>query len=242
MAEPRRLRAPARLRAVLLDIDGTLVDSNDAHARAWEEVFRRHGRDVPYDAIRDAIGKGGDKLVRELAHLDDDEGEGAAIADERKALFQERFLPHLRAIAGARALVERLLAEGLVLGVATSASDEEVGGLLRVAGVDDLLRLRTSADDADRSKPDPDIVNAALGRVSARADETILLGDTPYDVEAAVRAGVAPVGVESGGWRAADLAPAIAVYRDAADLLARFDASPFAASPPSRRAPVGRTG
>jgi len=225
--------SPVRLRAVLLDIDGTLVDSNEAHARAWHEVFARHGRDVSLDAIRDAIGKGGDKLLRELGHLDD---ESEAIAEERKALFKTRYLPQLRGFPGARGLVERLLAEGLKVGIATSASESEVEALLRVAGVADLVKIRTSADDAERSKPDPDIVIAALDRVDVAAEDAILLGDTPYDVAAANRAGASAVGVESGGWSAADLQPAIAVYRDVGDLLARFDASPFAGIRPSRRA------
>lgn len=227
---------PVPLRAVLLDIDGTLVDSNEAHARAWHEVFARHGRDVSLDAIRDAIGKGGDKLLRELGHLDDESDEGEAIAEERKELFARVHLPRLRGFPGARPLVERLLAEGLQVGIATSASESEVEGLLRVAGVEDLVHLRTSADDAERSKPDPDIVIAALHRVGVKAAEAILLGDTPYDVAAANRAGASAVGVESGGWRAADLQPAIAVYRDVDDLLARFDASPFARRSASRRA------
>lgn len=227
---------PVRLRAVLLDIDGTLVDSNEAHARAWHEVFARHGRDVSLDAIRDAIGKGGDKLLRELGHLDDESDEGEAIADERKELFKSRYLPQLRGIPGARPLVERLLAEGLRIGIATSASESEVEALLRVAGVEDLVPIRTSADDAERSKPDPDIVIAALHRLRVEANEAILLGDTPYDVAAANRAGAAAIGVESGGWQAADLQPSLAVYRDVGDLLARFDASPFARRPASRRA------
>ena len=228
--------SPVRLRAVLLDIDGTLVDSNEAHARAWHEVFARHGRDVSLDAIRDAIGKGGDKLLRELGHLDDESDEGEAIAEERKALFAASYLPQLRGFPGARGLVERLLAEGLKVGIATSASESEVEALLRVAGVADLVKIRTSADDAERSKPDPDIVLAALHRAGVKAAEAILLGDTPYDVAAANRAGASAVGVESGGWSAADLQPAIAVYRDVGDLLARFDASPFAGIRPSRRA------
>lgn len=217
-----------RLRACLLDIDGTLVDSNEAHARAWQEVFARHGRTVTLDAIRDAIGKGGDKLLRELGRVDDESDEGEAMSAERKALFKERYLPALQPFPRTRELVERLLAEGLRVGIATSASSSEVEGLLRVARVDDLVKVRTSADDAERSKPDPDIVIAAVGRLGVRASEAILLGDTPYDVAAAERAGARAVGLQSGGWSPADLEPALAVYRDVADLLDHFDASPFA--------------
>jgi HAD superfamily hydrolase (TIGR01509 family) len=225
-----------RLRAVLLDIDGTLVDSNEAHARAWHEVFARHGRTVAIDAIRDAIGKGGDKLLRELGRIDDESDEGQVMSEERKALFKARYLPRLQPLPGSREIVERLLEEGLLLAIATSASSAEVDGLLRVARVDDLVALRTTADDAERSKPDPDIVVAALGLLGVQADEAILLGDTPYDVAAAERAGSKAVAVRTGGWSPADLVPALAVYRDLPDLLTRFDDSPFAVRAGRRRA------
>jgi HAD superfamily hydrolase (TIGR01509 family) len=223
---PRPSRAD--LRAVLLDIDGTLVDSNDAHARSWHEVLSRHGRAVPLQAVRDAIGKGGDKLLRELGRLDDESEEGKAIIAERKELFTRRWVPELRPFPDVRALVQRLKARGLRIAVATSASEEEAKTLLDIAQVSDLIEESTSSDDAERSKPDPDIVQAALLALDLAPQEAILIGDTPYDVAAAHRAGVAVVAVESGGWKPADLAPALAVYRDAADLLARFDSSPFA--------------
>lgn len=217
-----------RLRAVLLDLDGTLVDSNEAHARAWHEVFARHGRTVAIEAIRDAIGKGGDKLLRELGRFDDESEEGHAMSEERKELFKARYLPTLQPLPGSRQIVERLLDEGLLLAVATSATSAEVDGLLRVARVDDLVTLKTTADHAERSKPDPDIVVAALGLLGVQPDEAILLGDTPYDVAAAERAGSKAVALRTGGWAPADLAPALAVYRNLPDLLAHFDDSPFA--------------
>jgi phosphoglycolate phosphatase-like HAD superfamily hydrolase len=120
--------------------------------------------------------------------------------------------------------------DGLRLVVATSAEEDEMNALLEITGGSEFFDRATSSDDADRSKPDPDIVQAALRKARCAPHESVMLGDTPYDVEAASAAGVRAVGLRSGGWSDEDLRGAIAVYADAADLLARYDASPFARS------------
>ena len=182
---PTAPRTPGRaLHTVLLDIDGTLIDSNDAHARAWVEALAAHGYVVPFQQVRPLIGMGGDKLLPELTGLDPESGEATRIGETRGEIFLRRELPALRATPGARALLERLRSLGLDLVVATSAKADEVRALLEQAGVADLIEAAASADDAERSKPDPDIVQAALRTVRRPASHSLMIGDTPYDVEA----------------------------------------------------------
>ena len=217
-------------RAALLDVDGTLLDSNDAHASAWVDVLREEGIEVEQARVRRMIGMGGDKVLPELTGIEKESPRGERISERRSAIFRERYLPTLGPFPGARALLERLRAEGWTLTIATSAAEDELQGLLERAGVADLVRRRTTSDDAENSKPDPDIVEAALERAGATAAEAIMLGDPPYDVEAALRAGVRVIALRSGGWDDASLRGAIAIYDDTADLLTRFDRSPYAAA------------
>ena len=222
-------RAPgAALRTVLLDIDGTLIDSNDGHARAWVGALRAHGYVVPFERVRPLIGMGGDKLTPALTGLDPKSGEAERISETRSELFLEQELPTLQPTRGARPLLEHMLGLGLELVVATSAKEDEVRSLLERAGVSDLIQLASSADDAERSKPDPDIVQAALRLSRSQVAHSALIGDTPYDVEAAARARVPAIALRCGGWwDDAALAKATALYDDPADLLAQFDDSPL---------------
>jgi HAD superfamily hydrolase (TIGR01509 family) len=217
-------------RGVILDVDGTLVDSNDAHAHAWVEAFAERGFAVSFSAVRRLIGMGGDKLIPAATGHEEDETPVAGIGERRTAIFRERWLPTVRALPGSRALVAALAARGLGLVIGTSAKKDELAPLLAIAGVDDLVPLRTTSDDADRSKPEPDIVAVALGKLGLAAAEVVMIGDTPYDIVAAERAGVATIAVRSGGWSDAQLGAAIAIYRDPADLLAHIDGSPLAAA------------
>lgn len=215
--------------AVILDVDGTLVDSNDAHARAWVAAFAAEGITVAFDRVRRAIGMGGDKLMPEVSGISEDSPQGSRISEHRARILKEEYLPGLRALPGARALVERMLADGFELAVASSAKAEELGPLLERAGVADLLAVRTSSADAEESKPDPDIVRAALARVTAPRERTVMIGDTPYDVEAGARAGIPVIALESGGWTPDELRGAAGVYAHPADLLARYESSALAA-------------
>ena len=219
------------LRPVIFDIDGTLVDSNDAHAQAWVDSLAEAGHLVPFERVRPLIGMGGDKVLPVLTGLDPESGEAERMAATRSELFLERELPTLRPTRGARALLEHMLGVGLELTVATSAKEDEVRALLEQAGVSDLIQLASSADDAERSKPDPDIVQAALRLSRSQAAHSAMIGDTPYDVEAAARARVPAVALRCGGWwDDAALAQAAAIYDDPADLLAQFDESPLGRS------------
>jgi HAD superfamily hydrolase (TIGR01509 family) len=217
-------------RGVILDVDGTLVDSNHAHAQAWVEALKAADHPVPYEKIRPLIGMGGDKLLPTACGIAADSPEGRAIAERRGEIFRSRYLPRLQAFPGTRALLQALKARGFRLAVASSAQEAELEPLLHVAGAQDLIESSTSADDADRSKPDPDIVHAALERLGCPPAQAVMIGDTPYDVEAAGRAGVRCVGVRSGGWDDAGLQGAIAVYDGTWDLLSRLADSPLARS------------
>jgi HAD superfamily hydrolase (TIGR01509 family) len=214
---------------VLLDVDGTLIDSNNAHASAWVDAAREFGYDTPYSVLRPMIGMGGDKLMPEAFGISHESEQGKAMSKRRTEIFGERYLPALRPFPAARALLERMRADGYALVVATSAKKDEMKGLLRAAGVEDLLEETTSSSDAESSKPDPDIVVAALDKADASPSEAIMLGDTPYDVAAAKAAGVPIVALRCGGWNADELSDAIAVYADPAELLREYDRSPFGA-------------
>jgi HAD superfamily hydrolase (TIGR01509 family) len=221
-------RSRLAFRTVIFDIDGTLVDSNNAHALAWVKALREHGFLVDFAQVRWLIGMGGDKLLPKLTDLDIESTEGRAIGDRRRTIFMDEYLPRLRPTYGALALVQRLRKEGLTLVVATSAEREEVNGLLEVAGVSHFFDRVASSDDAARSKPDPDIVHAALRQSGSQASDAIMIGDTPYDVKAATQAGVGLIAVRSGGWWVDEaLTGAMAIYDSPADLLARITQSPL---------------
>jgi HAD superfamily hydrolase (TIGR01509 family) len=222
--------------AVIFDVDGTLVDSNDAHAHAWAMALAERGRRVEFSRVRPLIGMGGDKLLPEVAGVSADSPEGQAIDARRREIFRSEFLPHLEPMPGARDLLEWLRGDRLTLVVASSASKSELQDLLRVAGAEKLMESTTSSDDAERSKPDPDIVKAALDRTGRPAAEAIMIGDTPYDVEAALRAGVEIIALRCGGWSDRELTGAIAIYAHPADLLEHYDASPFRRPAPLRSA------
>ena len=214
-------------RAVIFDIDGTLVDSNDAHARAWVDVLAEHGRHVDVSRVRPLIGMGGDKVLPILTGIDADSPEGRAIAEERARIFSRHYLPTLQPTRGAQRLLESLRDDRLSLYVATSAQKSEVHDLLRIAGATKLFEEAATSDDAERSKPDPDIVRAALARTGCPAQDVIMVGDTPYDVEAALRAGIGIIALRSGGWSDDALKGALATYDDPQDLLDQYQRSPF---------------
>ncbi|MEO5818545.1 MAG: HAD family hydrolase [Gemmatimonadaceae bacterium] len=215
------------LRVVLFDIDGTLVDSNDAHTRAWIGALAEHGYEVLFEQLRPLIGMGGDKLLPTLVGLDHESGEATRIGETRRELFK-RELPMLRPTRGARDLLALLESEGLELVIATSAREEEVQLLLEQAGVADLITAKASADDAERSKPDPDIVQAALRKSGRYAGHSLMIGDTPYDIAAASGARVPAIALRCGGWWSDDdFRGAIAIYDDPGDLAKHFATSPL---------------
>jgi HAD superfamily hydrolase (TIGR01509 family) len=216
-----------KVRGVILDVDGTLVDSNEAHTNAWVEALAEAGIEVPFSKVRRLIGMGGDKLLPASCGIDESTSEGGTIVKRREAIFRERYLPTLKPFPKAEELLHRMHADDLKLAVASSAKAQEVTALLRICGGDKFIEFKTSSDDTEHSKPDPDIVQAALRLLGLPASEVLMLGDTPYDIGAAHKAGTRIVAVRCGGWGDANLANAVEVYDDPADLLAQYDKSPF---------------
>jgi HAD superfamily hydrolase (TIGR01509 family) len=228
-----------RLTAILLDVDGTLLLSNDAHARAWRDAFAAFGYDVALELLRSLIGMGGEKVIAAaVPELGPESNRGKAIAHRRGAIFLETYLPGVKPAPGARPLLERLRDDGVRRVVATSAKDEELRALLEAAGIDDLVEDAATSDDAARSKPDPDIVHAALVRAKVAARDAVMLGDTPYDVAAAEGAGVSIIAVRCGGWDDEALRGAAAVYDDPGDVLAHYRESPLARVTPASAPPA----
>jgi HAD superfamily hydrolase (TIGR01509 family) len=205
--------------SVLFDVDGTLIDSNGAHAAAWAGALRGHGVRVDVAQVRPLIGMGADKLLPAIANLDDTSPEGRAIARRKKELFDE-LLPRLRPTPGARALLEYLRSQRIDVVIATSAGERDMDALLKQAKLDGLVDRHASKSDAAESKPDPDIVCAALALARSGPESTVMVGDTPYDIQAARRAGIATIALRCGGyWSDRDLDGALCILRDPQELL-----------------------
>lgn len=221
------------MRAVIFDIDGTLLDSVDLHARAWVEAFAHFGVTTDFADVRRQIGKGGDELMPVFLSEERVARDGETIEAYRSDLFKRRYLSEVRPFPGVRPLFEHIRAAGLTIALASSGKRSEVEHYTEILQIGDLVDVATSSDDADRSKPHPDIFEAALEKLDgAPRDAIIVIGDTPYDAEAAAKAGLRTVGLLCGGFPEADLRSAgcVAIYRDPEDLLNRFAQSPLADS------------
>jgi HAD superfamily hydrolase (TIGR01509 family) len=219
------------VKAVIFDIDGTLVDSVDLHAEAWQAAFRHFGYDLPFERIRSQIGKGGDQLMPALLPKPEVERRGEEIEQYRLDLFRREYLPRVKAFPCVRELFERIKADGKLIALASSAKGQELAHYKRVAQIEDLVDVETSSDDAKQSKPHPDIFQAALDRLGGLDPaDAIVVGDTPYDAQAAAKAGLRTIGLRCGGWPEEELRTAgcIAIDRDPADLLQQYDQSPLA--------------
>jgi len=216
------------LRAVIFDVDGTLIDSNDAHAEAWLRAFHEALVPVTREAVRHAIGMGGDKLLPSVSGIDAESEAGRRLSARRAEIFEAHYLSGLTPFPGAADLIATLGAKGFLLGIASSSKRTDLEKLLTVAGLTDLIEKKTAGDEVEESKPEPDIVVAALQHLGVSAGEAVMIGDTPYDVKAARGAGVACIAFRCGGWRDSDLAGALAIYHGPLHLLARLDSSPLA--------------
>lgn len=223
-------------KAVIFDVDGTLIDSVDLHAHAWQDAFRDHGREIAFDEIRGQIGKGGDQLMPVFLDPAELERIGEGLERHRGHILKERYLPRMTAFPKVRELFERVRADGTRIVLASSAKADELEQYKRLARIEDLIDAETSSDDAEKSKPHPDIFQAALQRLGdVRPEDAVVVGDTPYDAEAAGKAGLRTVGLLCGGFPERDLrgAGCIAIYKDPADLLARYERSPLAGDGPA---------
>ncbi len=218
------------IEAVIFDIDGTLVDSVDLHAQAWQVALERFGKKVSFDQVRRQIGKGGDQLLPVFLSQGELEKFGEELDEYRSKLFKKEYLPRVTAFPRVRQLFEKIRQKNKRIALASSAKGDELKAYKTIAAIDDLIETQTSSDDAERSKPYPDIFHAALARLGGIApDRVLVVGDTPYDAAAARKAELSTVGLLCGGWNEEELRQAgcIATYQSPADLLSRYDQSPL---------------
>lgn len=219
------------LRAVIFDVDGTLIDSVDIHAQAWVDAFKEFGHDLNFDAIRGQIGKGGDQLMPVFLSKKELEVSGEELNKRRGEILKERYLSKIKSFADVRALFQRIKADGTRIALASSAKADELETYKKIANIEGLTDIETSSDDAEKSKPEPDIFEAAMSKLGdVEPDEVIVIGDTPYDAEAAAKAGLRTIGVLCGGFSEESLRETgcIAIYEGPTDLLAQYDRSPLA--------------
>jgi HAD superfamily hydrolase (TIGR01509 family) len=192
------------LTALLLDLDGTLVDTNPYHLRAYARVLREHGYDVPEERIARGIGMGGDLLVPELIGEEGERADGEAIREAVGRVFTEELARQhtFRLFPGAIELLAALRERGLRTAIATSAEGDFLNAIFESVGTDlrEHVDETVTASDVDASKPEPDVVEAALRKLGVDPEETVLVGDTRYDVDASRRAGVGAIGVSTWAW------------------------------------------
>lgn len=203
----------------VFDVDGTLIDSNDAHAQAWQHVCLEAGLAIGLQQIRRLIGKGSDRLLAELTGIDLHSSRGQQLSTRKTGIFKAHYLPHLKPFPRARDLLLHVKQSGAKLAVATSASPDELDALLAIVKAGQLFDVKVTGEDAGSSKPDPDSVSCAVRKLGLKPAQCVMAGDTPYDAAAARSAGVAFIGLRCGGWRDRELHPAIAVYSAPAELL-----------------------
>jgi HAD superfamily hydrolase (TIGR01509 family) len=214
------------IEAFIFDIDGTLIDSNDFHAEAWQKAFAKYGKNFPFDKIRVQIGKGADTLLPVFLSEKEIREFGNEAAKARGEIFKNEYLARVKPFPQVRELFEKIKADGKKIALASSANEDEVEEYKKLANIEDLVEKSTSADDAEESKPEPDIFQAAIKLLGDPAPETILVvGDTPYDAEAATKANLKIIGVLCGGFPEKDLREkgCIEIYQDPADLLKNYE-------------------
>ncbi|MDQ3130415.1 MAG: HAD family phosphatase [Acidobacteriota bacterium] len=209
------------IEAFIFDVDGTLIDSVDYHAEAWVKAFKKFGKGVKFYEARRQVGKGGDQFLPQFLLKKEIKEFGKAIEKERGEIFKREFLPKIKPFPGVRELFEKIKADEKPIVLASSANADEVEVYKKIAQIEDLIEAETSADDAEKSKPEPDIFVAALGKlgkINKKLDKkkVVVIGDTVYDAEAAAKINLRTIGVLTGGWTEKELMSAgcSEVYRN----------------------------
>jgi HAD superfamily hydrolase (TIGR01509 family) len=215
------------VKAVLSDIDGTLVESNWLHAAAWKDAFAVIDIPLDIETLRRQIGKGGDQLIPVFVPWWKRPMVEEPLKTYRSFLFHQDYFPQVKPFPRVRELFLRLKQSGIRTALASSSAKADLDTYMKIANISDLIDDATSADDTGCSKPHPDVFSATLHRLHAEPTHVLALGDTPYDAESAGKAGIHTIGVTTGGWSREELLDAgcIEVYQDVAELLGRFDQS-----------------
>ena len=214
-------QARTRFDAVLLDLDGCLVDSNDAHARAWSDTFARFGRRVPAARIRGHIGKGGKELLRDFVTPKEHAVLASAMGSVQTERFLARFRREVRPFPGAAAAVRAMRRAGIAVVLASSAQPEVIERSLALLRLDGVLTGITSSEDVDKAKPFDDIFSLAIARYGLPAGGSLAVGDTPYDIAAAHQIGVPCAAMRSGGFPVKTLRCAEHLFAGVAELWSR---------------------
>lgn len=207
---------------VLFDVDGTLVDSVDAHARSWQEAFDHFGKQVAFDAVRAQIGKGGEQVVPHFLSPREREAIGDKLEKFRGEIFKRQYLPSVRAFPKIRDVFDRLARDNVRVGLATSAKAAELKHYIEVARIAEFIDAKAIQEDADTSK---DVFASALAKVGApKVEKVRVVGDSPWDVQTAQAANLACVTLLSGGFPEVELkrAGTAAIFRDPSDLLESY--------------------
>ncbi len=213
------------IEAIIFDVDGTLIDSNDFHAQAWQKALAEKGFEISFEKIRAQIGKGADTLLPEFLSAKEIEKYEDELAERRGEIFKKEYLDQVKPFPKVRELFEKLKADGIKIALASSANEDEVESYKKIADIEDLVEKTTSSDDAEESKPEPDIFQAALELLgNPKLENVLIIGDTPYDAEAATKAKLKVIGVLCGGFAEKDLKKAgcALIYDDPTDLLANY--------------------
>ncbi len=218
------------IRAAIFDLDGTLVDSNDLHAEAWQEAFRHFGKEIPLRELRRQIGKGGDQYLPVFLSPPEMQAFGEELNTFRGDLFKKKYLKRVQAFPKVRELFEQVRASGKRIALASSGNADEIEHYVELAHIGDLIDARTTKTEVRHSKPEPDVFLETLRQLQLSAEEAIVIGDTPFDVQAAKKSQMRTIALLSGGFSEDELrgSGAVAIYRDAADLLESYQRSPFA--------------
>lgn len=222
--------------AFIFDIDGTLVDSNELHVDSWDRAFRRFGKQFSREKLRAQIGKGSDQYLPEFLTPDEIKRFGKALDDYRSELFRNEYLPKVRPFPKVRELFQRIRNDDKRIVLASSGKKEDTKYYVDLLEIEDLIEGYTSGDDAESSKPAPDIFAASLKKLDSLPADAVTVGDTRFDIEAARKAGLKTIAFLCGGTSEATLrkAGAVAIYRDPADFLAHYDGLTKQSIPHSR--------